>query len=259
MIRGEALYSHRSAWFVCFPGVTTQDRLTNFKGPGRDGTLGQCERAMAERCLLLFSALAEIGIDDRERLMTAGAAARATMRDDESATDEQVQCAALAALGTEGVVSVAVDGGMSASREEESPTAGAAARATMRDVESATDEQVQCAALAALGTEGVVLVAVDGGMSASREEESPEFEDCAGGTREVLEGRFESFFAELVVAQSMHEVKVKVEQEPPMPPPQQDPPPPSSVLAPMNEKASVKVDDPALAGGAHCIGYAHLC
>ena len=36
VIRGEALYSSRSAWFVCFHGTSVKDRLTNFKGPGRD-------------------------------------------------------------------------------------------------------------------------------------------------------------------------------------------------------------------------------
>ena len=112
MIRGEALYSNRSAWYVCFPGIHGKDRLTNFKGPGRD----KDELALAERTLSLFSALAEMGINDKAQLMIAGAAARTTMRSDESATDEEVQSAALAALGLEGGLSV--DAGRSASREE---------------------------------------------------------------------------------------------------------------------------------------------
>jgi len=190
MIRGEALYTSRSAWFVCFPGIHGKDCLTNFKGPGRDG---KDEIPLAERTLSLFSALAEMGINDKARLMTAGAAARATMRSAESATDEEVKSAALSTLGIEGGVSV------------------------------------------------------DGGRSASREE-SPELEDCVGGTREVSE-----CLAEVLVAEIMHEAKVKAEPEPPMPPPPQDPPPPSSlhlsVPAPMNEKASVKDDGPALAAG----------
>ena len=48
MIRGEALFSIRSTWFVCFPGKTAKDRLTNFKGPGRDGSHVD-EFALAER------------------------------------------------------------------------------------------------------------------------------------------------------------------------------------------------------------------
>ena len=93
MIRGEALYSSRSAWCVCFPGTTAKDRLTNFKGPGRDFD----EIALAERTLTLFSALAEIGIKEKAQLMTAGNTARTTMRNNTASTDEEVMTAALAA------------------------------------------------------------------------------------------------------------------------------------------------------------------
>ena len=94
MIRGEALYSSRSAWYVCFPGTSAKDRLTNFKGPGRDTN----EMALAERTLTLFSALAEMGINEKAQLMTAGDTARAALREKMSITDEELMSAALAAL-----------------------------------------------------------------------------------------------------------------------------------------------------------------
>ena len=95
MIRGEALYSGRSAWFVCFPGTSARDRLTNFKGPGRDVD----EIALARRTLTLFSALAGLGVNDKAQLMTAGATARAVLRQNAMVEDEELISAALAAVG----------------------------------------------------------------------------------------------------------------------------------------------------------------
>ena len=95
MIRGEALYSGRSAWFVCFPGTSARDRLTNFKGPGRDVD----EIALARRTLTLFAALAGLGVNDKAQLMTAGATARAVLRQNAMVEDEKLISAALAAVG----------------------------------------------------------------------------------------------------------------------------------------------------------------
>ena len=64
-VRGEAFYTSRSAWFVCFRG--SQDGVPH-------------ERALAERTLTLFAALAAAGVSDREELKVAGAAARAELR-----------------------------------------------------------------------------------------------------------------------------------------------------------------------------------
>ena len=155
MIRGEALYTPRSAWYVCFPGTSAKDRLANFKGPGRDGP---CEQALAERTLHLFSALAEMGINDKAQLMTAGAAARSTMRAKVSSTDDEVKSAALAALGMEG--GRVVDGGGSASREdspelEDSPGVNREVSQELEDYPG-VDREV-----------------------------SQELEDCAGGTPEI--------------------------------------------------------------------------
>jgi len=57
-----------------------------------------------------------MGITDKAQLMTAGAAARSTMRANVSSTDDEVKSAALAALGMEG--GGVVDGLGLASRED---------------------------------------------------------------------------------------------------------------------------------------------
>ena len=112
MIRGEALYSSRSAWYVCFPGTSAKDGLTNFKGPGRDTD----EMALAERTLTMFSALAEMVINEKAQLMTAGDTARAALRKNMSIPDEELMSAALAALGLGDKMTV--DGVGPVSREE---------------------------------------------------------------------------------------------------------------------------------------------
>ena len=83
-VRGEALYEPRSAWFVCFPGTTAKDRLTNFRGPGREG--GD-ELRLAERCLRIFTAIADHGVQSKPELMRAGSAARSAMRNNPAISD----------------------------------------------------------------------------------------------------------------------------------------------------------------------------
>ena len=90
IVRGEALYTPRGCWFVCYPSPSTKHRLTNFK---------QEELALAERTLKLFRTLADHALQDRESLMVAGCTARSLLRNDPKATDDEVLGAALAALG----------------------------------------------------------------------------------------------------------------------------------------------------------------
>ena len=92
MIRGEAFYTPRSTWFVCYPGTTSKDRLTGFRGP-EDGKVH--EYALAERTLELFKTLGARGIRERADLMTAGQTARAALRANPSISAEALLAAQL--------------------------------------------------------------------------------------------------------------------------------------------------------------------
>ena len=95
MIRGEALYSPRSQWYVCFPGTASKDRLTNFKGAGRDPD----EFHLAQRCLELFTALAGMGVEGKDQLMKAGDTARSAMRKTHDISDADLMFHVLEASG----------------------------------------------------------------------------------------------------------------------------------------------------------------
>ena len=85
-----------SAWIVCFPGTTSKDRLTGFRGP----QAGESdEYALAERTLALFAALAAGGVSGRDDLKVAGAAARAALRAAPLMPESELLNAALAAVG----------------------------------------------------------------------------------------------------------------------------------------------------------------
>ena len=62
-VRGEALFTDRGCWFVCYPSSSTKCRLTNFK---------QDEMEHAHRALKAFRELGRLGISRRYELMTVG-------------------------------------------------------------------------------------------------------------------------------------------------------------------------------------------
>ena len=93
-VRGEALFTARGAWFVCYPSSSTKCRLTNFK---------QDELGLAEQTLRLFRELGKQGISDRQELMKAGVRVRACLRSDPTMALADLKIAALAAIGREGV------------------------------------------------------------------------------------------------------------------------------------------------------------
>ena len=107
MIKVESPYTPRSTWFVCFPGSTSKDRLTNFRGPV-DGK--EDELALAERTLQLFRTLYARGVREREDLKAAGMAARVALRANPAVSEADLTAAALAALDSAAVASVAVMG-----------------------------------------------------------------------------------------------------------------------------------------------------
>ena len=91
-IRGEALYTPRGCWYVCYPTASAKFRMTNFR---------EDELSYAERTVALFRSLSERRIEERACLMQAGAVARTLLRTTAGATDADVLRAALAALGKE--------------------------------------------------------------------------------------------------------------------------------------------------------------
>ena len=75
-VSGEALYTARSTWFVCFPG--NRDRLISFRGPRGDDHDGELE--LAQRTLNLFRQLSTFGAPSRDDLMGVGVTARGMLR-----------------------------------------------------------------------------------------------------------------------------------------------------------------------------------
>ena len=177
-----------------------------------------------------------MGINDKAQLMTAGAAARSTMRAKVLSTDDEVKSAALAALGMEG--GRVVDGGGSASRED-SPELEDCLRVNREDSPELGDSP---------GVNREVSQELEDYPGVDREV-SQELEVCAGGTPQI------SGCPEEPVMEIMTDVMEAdpAEPEPPMPPPPQDPTPPhpvhSSAPAPKVEETFGQTDAPALAGG----------
>ena len=66
-VRGEALFTDRGCWFVCYPSSSAKCRLTNFR---------QEEMDHAQRALDVFRELGKL-ISDRAELMTVGGKIRA--------------------------------------------------------------------------------------------------------------------------------------------------------------------------------------
>ena len=91
-VRGEALFTSRGCWFVCYPSASRKCRLTNFK---------QHEMEHAQRALETFRELGRLGISDRAELMAVGDRIRSCLRDGSEMSNSQLWCAALAALGKE--------------------------------------------------------------------------------------------------------------------------------------------------------------
>ena len=206
MIRGEALYSSRSAWYVCFPGTSAKDRLTNFKGPGRDTN----EMALAERTLTLFSALAEMGINEKAQLMTAGDTARAALREKMSITDEELMSAALAKLGLGDKMTVVGVGPVS---REESPELEDCAGG--REVSDCPAEEIMTDTL----------------VKAEPEPLMPPPQEYPA----------EELGAEILIVAPM-----EAEQGPPLPPPPEPPMPPSMPPSQEDPTAPSSLHSPAL-------------
>ena len=90
-VRGEALFTDRGCWFVCYPSSNAKCRLTNFK---------QEEMDHAQRALDVFRELGKL-ISDRTDLMKAGGKIRACLREDLGMPMIDILIAALAAIGQE--------------------------------------------------------------------------------------------------------------------------------------------------------------
>ena len=99
-IRGEALFTDRGCWFVCYPSSSTKCRLTNFK---------QDEMEHAQRALEAFRELGRFGISDRAELMTVGGRIRSCLRENLGMGMQYLLSAALAALGKEDLLAEARD------------------------------------------------------------------------------------------------------------------------------------------------------
>ena len=96
-IRGEALFTDRGCWFVCYPSSSTKCRLTNFK---------QDEMEHAQRALEALRGLGRLGISDRAELMTVGGRIRSCLRENLGMGMLDLLSAALAALGKEDLLAV---------------------------------------------------------------------------------------------------------------------------------------------------------
>ena len=99
-VRGEALFTDRGCWFVCYPSSSTKCRLTNFK---------QDEMEHAQRALETFRELGRLGISDRAELMTVGGRIRSCLRENLGMGMQYLLSAALVALGKEDLLAEARD------------------------------------------------------------------------------------------------------------------------------------------------------
>ena len=89
-VKSECTGTSRHQWVVCFPGQTTQNRLTIFQAYEED---------LADKVLELFRAVVSKAVWDRADFMQiAGHQARRTLREHPSTTLVQLEEAALAAL-----------------------------------------------------------------------------------------------------------------------------------------------------------------
>ena len=97
-VRGEALFTPRGAWCVCYPSSSAKFRLTNFK---------QEEYGLAEQTLLVFRELGRQGISDRQELMKVGERVRSCLRSNPTMPMAELKIVALAAIGREGLLASA--------------------------------------------------------------------------------------------------------------------------------------------------------
>ena len=111
-IRGEALFTDRGCWFVCYPSSSTKCRLTNFR---------QDEMDHAQRALAAFRELGQLGISDRAELMTAGGRIRSCLRENLGMRMEDILNAALAALGKADLLAVVAHADALAAKADDMP------------------------------------------------------------------------------------------------------------------------------------------